>query len=360
MQKIRVNLPLTPYDVLVGRSLSENMDAQHELARLVRGKRVHVISDSNVASLHGSNLRDRLVSSGASGVSESLFPAGEPAKRLSTIEKFCSDAARAGLDRGSVFVGLGGGVTGDMAAFTASLYMRGVDFIQIPTSLLAMIDSAIGGKTGVDIPERKNLAGTFYQPKLVLMNTSYLETLPPSEIRCGCAELIKHAILFDPALFQTLEPQIPDIAAWPELVGRSCELKAAVVEQDEREHGRRALLNLGHTFAHAVESAQHFSGLSHGDAVAVGLRIAARLARREALFPESDEHAIQTLLDRYGFPARVPSGLDPDDLLRRMYGDKKTVGGQLRLILPRQIGNAEIVNNLPDKVIRAAIGEFCD
>jgi len=363
MEKVRVSLGDRSYDISVAQDLFVSGASVDLLSPFVKGVKVLVVSDSNVFPLYGELLLRTLLVAGASGAAQSVFPAGETSKHLATIGTICQDAARAGLDRGSLVVGLGGGVTGDMAAFAASIYMRGIRCVQVPTSLLAMIDSGVGGKTGVDLPAGKNLVGTFYQPKAVLMDTMFLESLPVREMANGFAELIKHAVLFDGALFGELaaagDTFFRDHARLAPLVARSCTLKAAVVSRDERERGERMLLNLGHTFGHAIEKVQDYRGLEHGEAVSVGIAAAAQLSVRLGLLDAESAEKIVALLRQYHLPVSVP-GCDPEALLAAMAADKKAVSGVPRIVLPLAIGRAEVRTDVPREAIKAVWETVCE
>lgn len=286
-EKVRVQLAERSYDILAAPGLLENKP--EVLRRFVEGRGVLVVADSNTGALYGEKILELVRKMEPAGVALHTFPAGESSKNFATVEQICRAACQAKLDRKGIILALGGGVTGDMAGFAASIYMRGIEFIQIPTSMLAMIDSSVGGKTGVDLPEGKNLMGTFHQPKLVLIDTDLLYTLPADQLRSGLAELLKHAVLFDPDLFQVLETEaetllsLKDPAFTARTIARSCALKAAVVASDEREGAQRALLNLGHSFGHAVEKLQNFCGFSHGAAVAYGTAVAAELDRKSVV-----------------------------------------------------------------------------
>ena len=265
-----------------------------------------------------------------------VFPAGERSKTLETYAELVRGFAALGLTRSDFAVALGGGVVGDMTGFAAATYMRGIGFVQVPTTLLAMVDSSIGGKTGVDMPEGKNLVGAFHMPSQIVRDAAFLETLPEKEMKNGFAELIKTAILFDPGLFRALSPR-PDLAALAPLVERCARWKEDVVAADFREGGRRKLLNLGHTFGHAIESASGFR-LSHGEAVAVGMRIVGR-----------DVPEIGAILDEYGFPQVAdvfapPLALTADDLRGYIANDKKRSGDSITLVVPRRIGECELVD----------------
>ena len=363
METVHVSLGDRSYDISVAKGLFASGKAVELLAPFVCGVKVLIVSDSNVFPLCGGTLRRALLDAGAADVAVSVFPAGETSKHLGVIGDVCRDAARAGLDRGSLIAGLGGGVTGDMAAFAASIYMRGIRCVQVPTSLLAMIDSGVGGKTGVDLPEGKNLVGTFYQPKAVLMDAAFLATLPVREMSNGFAELIKHAVLFDRGLFDELESAgdalFRDLDRLAALVARSCALKAAVVSRDEREQGERMLLNLGHTFGHAIEKVQDYRGLEHGEAVAVGTAAAAQLSVRLGLLDADSAQKIAALLRMFRLPVTV-SGCAPDDLLAAMASDKKAVSGVPRIVLPLAIGRAEVRTDVPRSELRAVWETVCE
>ena len=253
---------------------------------------------------------------------------------------------------------LGGGVVGDLSGFAAACWMRGVDCVQLPTTLLAMVDSSVGGKTAVDIPQGKNLVGAFHPPRAVVADTAALRTLPARELRAGLAEVIKYGAIRDPLFFQWLEAEreallAGDDRALTEAIARSCEHKAGIVERDPLEKGERALLNLGHTFGHAIEAEQGYSGagrdaLVHGEAVAVGMVLAARLSATLGMAPQADTERLRALLLAYGLPVDVPAGLAPQALLERMRLDKKNLAGRLRLVLWRGIGKAEVVPDVDE------------
>ncbi len=300
-----------------------------------RAKAVALVTDSNVDRLYGDMAVRQLEASGLR-VERIVFPAGEQSKTLDTYAELVRGFAALGLTRSDVAVALGGGVVGDITGFAAATYMRGIDFVQVPTTLLAMVDSSIGGKTGVDIPEGKNLVGAFHMPREIVRDVGFLESLPEREMKNGFAELIKTAVLFDPGLFAALSPR-PSLDALAPLVERCARWKEEVVAADFREGGRRKLLNLGHTFGHAIESASGFR-LSHGEAVAVGMRIVGRGV------PE-----VGAILDEYGFPQVAdvfapPLGLKPDDVRGYMANDKKRSGDSITLVVPRRIGECELVD----------------
>ena len=292
-----------------------------------------VVTDSNVDRLYG----DRFVRSlegEYARVERIVFPAGEKSKTLETYMELVRGFAALGLTRSDVAYALGGGVVGDLTGFAAATYMRGIDFIQVPTTLLAMVDSSIGGKTGVDIPEGKNLVGAFHLPKKIIRDVKFLETLPEREMKNGLAEMIKTAILFDPEMFSNLEhlaarTPLERLASLEKLVGSTADWKQKIVDEDFREGGKRKLLNLGHTFGHAIEKVSDFA-ISHGEAVAIGMRIAGK-----------DVPEIGRILDAYGFGKY--EGFDNAKILEAIRSDKKRSGDSITLIVPRKIGECELV-----------------
>ena len=304
--------------------------------------RVVLISDSQVAAIHGGAA---LASFGSDVPLLLTFPAGERNKTRATWGTLTDEMLAAGLGRDTVVVALGGGVTGDLAGFVAATYMRGVPFVQAPTTLLAMIDAAIGGKTGVDTAAGKNLVGAFHQPSMVVVDTRALDTLPPARLREGLAEAIKHGVIADAAYFgwiatslrQILHGDAPDDATAMHLVRRSIEIKVAVVRQDEREGGLRKILNFGHTIAHAIEHVTAY-GVPHGDAVAIGMVAEAILAERLRLAERGLADAIATVCDAAGLPVRLPDGVNPTEVVSATRGDKKSRGGHVEYALPRALG----------------------
>ena len=353
LETVSVALPENGYDILIG-PLSE---ALMPFQTLAAGRRVLVVADTHTVRL----LPEGTASFFAAGNGgELVFPAGEASKTFATAAAICAAAAREGCDRRSLFVALGGGVVGDLTGFAAAIYMRGVDFVQVPTSLLAMVDSSVGGKTGVDLPEGKNLAGAFHQPHLVLIDPVFLRTLPMRERIGALAEVVKYGVILDGAFFSFLERHAAELTAEtadPELFGRiirrCCELKAAIVVEDEQEHGRRALLNYGHTFGHAVELLSDFS-LSHGESVAIGMAIAGRLATVAGFWRREDELRQNALLCAAGLPVRLPRRYEAAAMLEVMRRDKKCRNGRVVVVLPCGIGRAQVVPDLePDRLLKA-------
>jgi 3-dehydroquinate synthase len=272
--------------------------------------------------------------------------------------------ARLGASRDATLIALGGGVVGDLGGFAASCWMRGIDFLQMPTTLLAMVDSSVGGKTGVNLPAGKNLVGAFHQPDAVVIDTGTLDTLPAREFRAGIAEVVKVGAIGDAAFFAWLEAHADALlarspTAVAEAIATSCRHKAGVVARDERELGERALLNFGHTFGHAIEAEAGYGRVLHGEAVAIGMLIAARLSADLGRAPGTDAERLRVLLERFGLPTHVPSGLDADLLFARMRLDKKVLGGRLRLILWSALGAAEIVSTVDDGAILDSLRAAC-
>ena len=321
--------------------------------------RYGVISDEYVAGLYGESLMQSLASAGFQA-ELITFPRGEESKKLQTIGTLASELARRGFDRSDALIALGGGVTGDITGFLASIYMRGIPFVQVPTTLLAQVDSSVGGKTGVDIPEGKNLVGTFYQPKAVYIDTDVLQTLPPDELRGGLAEVIKYGVIHDADFFVFLDTNRDAVFAMNQdvitrLIARCCEIKAWVVEQDELEGGMRRILNYGHTIGHAVEAASNFQ-IIHGLAVGIGMCAAADLAVKTGCLPRQDALEIRALIDSYGLPVSVPDNLDREVIKKYLLTDKKTVGGRVFYVLPEAIGKVLITDQVSsddvDSVLR--------
>ena len=353
---IQVALGERSYPIWAG----ENASPEH-LYSFVRSKKVLLTADSNTAKLYGERWLEALRKAPAE-VSMTIFEAGEQSKNLATVERICRDAVKAGLDRTSVFAALGGGVCGDMTGLAASLYMRGTRFIQIPTTLLAMVDSSVGGKTGVDLPEGKNMIGAFFQPLAVLIDPVHLQTLPPRQLSNGFAEMVKTAMILDGALFDQLESAATELYALnpdapvTEVIARCCELKAEVVSSDEKESGRRAILNYGHTFGHALEAVTGYKTFEHGEAVAVGMCMAADLAVAEGLISTEEAARQEKLLKAFRLPVSAADmGLSSDQLLQAMLHDKKTSGGKIRVVLPIRIGHAEVFSNISAAKLEEAL-----
>lgn len=346
----------SPYRIEIGPDLLHDGE---RMAAHARGRHVLLVSDSNVAPLYVAAVAGALRQARpALSVATHVMPAGEAHKTLASFGQVIDALAALGASRDATVYALGGGVVGDLAGFAAACWMRGIDCVQLPTTLLSMVDSSVGGKTAVDIPQGKNLVGAFHPPRAVIADTGALRTLPPRELRAGLAEVVKYGALGDPLFFEWLERErapllAGDDRALAEAIARSCGHKAAIVERDPLERGERALLNLGHTFGHAIEAEQGYAGadrdaLNHGEAVAVGMVLAARLSAMLGMAPESDTERLRSLLRAYGLPVDVPPGLAPAELLGRMRLDKKNLAGRLRLVLWRGIGKAEVVPDVDE------------
>ncbi len=358
MQTIAVTLERNAYEILVGRDLLAA--AAEEVRAVLDPHRLAVIADETVAALYGESLRQALSGGGLEAVLVT-FPAGEGSKRLGQAEALHEALLAEGLDRKSAVVALGGGVTGDLAGFVAATFLRGIPFVQVPTSLLAMVDSSSGGKTGVNLRTGKNLVGAFHQPARVLADIATLRTLPEAEFLSGMAEVVKHGVIRDAAYFALVEGRIDAILALdPEaleaVVAGSCRIKGAVVSEDEREEsGVRALLNLGHTFGHAYEAASGYR-MRHGEAVAAGMVAACHLAEALGLAGAEVRKRLTALLARIGLPVTAPP-FDAETLLETMRGDKKRERGRHRFVLPRAIGEAELVTVGDEAAVRSALRE---
>jgi shikimate kinase / 3-dehydroquinate synthase len=334
-----VRYPGGSYEVRVGSGLLD------EVARLVGGGPAALISDENVAPLFAARC----------GVETVLvIPPGENHKRLETVRHLYDGLLAAGLDRSGTVVALGGGVVGDVAGFVAATYMRGVRLVQCPTTLLAMVDASVGGKTGVDLPQGKNLAGAFKQPEAVLADILTLGTLPPAEVAAGLAEVVKHGLLAEPSLLDRLAEQnwlpLPPPEARQQLVAAAIAVKRDVVEEDPYEQGRRAVLNLGHTFAHAIEQVSDYT-VRHGEAVAIGLVAAAHLSALLGYAEPALQEEIESLLRHLTLPARIPANLAPEALLAAMGSDKKRAQGRLRFVLIAAPGEVFVTGDVPEPAV---------
>jgi 3-dehydroquinate synthase len=349
------------YDILVGAGLLA--DAATIVAPHLARPQTVLVTDETVANLHLATLRGALTEAGIA-CGEIIVPAGEGSKTFAQLERVLDQLLEARIERGDCIIALGGGVVGDLAGFAASILRRGTSVIQVPTTLLAQVDSAVGGKTGINTRQGKNLIGTFHQPRLVIIDVNVLETLPKREFLAGYAEVVKYGLIGDAAFFAWLEVNGPAAAAGDadarrHAIVESCRAKARVVEADERETGQRALLNLGHTFAHAFEAEAGYDGsLLHGEAVAVGLVMAFRLSARLGLCPESDAARVQRHLSAMGLPTTLRSvkpDWDMDRVAGRMTQDKKSRQGVLPFVLARGIGKAFLSNDVTQPDVMAVL-----
>ena len=340
-----------PYRIDIAPGL---LDDGALLASHLRGRHALLVSDSQVAPLYAQRVQAALTAGRPDArVALHVFDAGEASKTLANFSGVIDALAALGATRDACIYALGGGVVGDLAGFAAACWMRGIDCVQLPTTLLAMVDSSVGGKTAVDIAQGKNLVGAFHPPRAVLADTSTLRTLPPHELRAGFAEVIKYGAIVDAAFLDWMEVNADallasDDALLAEAIARSCAHKAAITERDPFEHGERALLNFGHTFGHAIETEQGYGGLNHGEAVAVGMVLAARLSAALGLAESADGERLRAQLQRYGLPTSLPPGLDPAALLARMRLDKKAQGSGLRFVLWDGAGKARVVADVDE------------
>jgi 3-dehydroquinate synthase len=361
-RQLRVDLGERSYDILIGPGLLGRVGP---LVRqtLPKVQRCLIITDSNVGPLYGETVRTTLAEAGFA-VHMATVPAGEGSKTLAQVQQLYGACVGAGLDRTSAIVALGGGVSGDMAGFVAATYLRGIPFVQVPTTLLSQVDSSVGGKTGVDLPEGKNLVGAFHQPSLVVADPLTLTTLPRREVASGMGEVVKHAVIRDPAFLAFLEERAEAILAldpglMAELVQRNCAIKAAVVSADEREGGLRAILNFGHTVGHAVEAVMGFGGWGHGECVALGMVAATAIAREAGVLQEPAlAGRLVLVLRKLGLPVRLPGGLEVAALDPLMQRDKKVEGGRIKWVLPVRTGEVVVTPDVPPEAIRRALAEI--
>ena len=352
--QLTVNHPTGHYPVYVGHGLLPRL---RQLASS-RGP-LAVLTDSNVGPLYADQLAASVVLT---------MPAGERHKTLATVAHFYDQLLAAGLDRGATIVALGGGVVGDVAGFVAATYLRGVHFVQCPTSLLAMVDASVGGKTGVDLPQGKNLVGAFKQPQAVIADLDTLATLPSVELAAGMAEVIKHGLIANPDLFEQLDGgrrtndggsdtftgSVQALRPAAAVIATAIQVKRDVVEADPFEQGRRAVLNLGHTFGHAIEQVTGYE-TGHGQAVAMGLVAAANLSARLGYAPPALQGRIERVLQRWHLPTRIPSGCQPAALLQAMGRDKKKLDGRLRFILLRDVGDVFVTSDVAETAVLATL-----
>ncbi|KUO78650.1 MAG: 3-dehydroquinate synthase [Desulfosporosinus sp. BRH_c37] len=349
LQKIEVTAA-KPYPVFLGAPLEELGEYLHSQFKDLG--HILIITNPVVAELYAERLQKGLLDY---RVNFLFVPAGETEKSLERLSQLTTAALRCGSDRHTLVIALGGGVIGDLAGFFASAFMRGIPLIQVPTTLLAQVDSSIGGKVAVNHPAGKNILGAFYPPRAVWTDFTTLDSLPWGEVENGLAESIKHSLIADSGLFEFFETQAEsikqrDASIWREMVTRSVSVKVRIVSQDEREQGERALLNLGHSFGHALETKMNYRGVTHGQGVSIGLVAAAHLANAKGLMTEAEVDGIKRLLNIFGLPISI-SGQDPQGLLQLMKADKKNQGGRKILILPQGIGQTIISKECTDPEI---------
>jgi 3-dehydroquinate synthase len=354
MIEIPVDLGERRYAISIGHGLAGMLP---DLLSPLRGRRTVVVSNPRVWSLHGATVERPL--QGLGTLSRVLIPDGEQHKSRSTLDSLHDAFLEAGLGRDGLVVAFGGGVVGDVAGFAAATYMRGIDWVQLPTTLLAMVDSSVGGKVGINHPKAKNLIGAFHQPRAVVADPAFLETLPPRELRSGAYETLKCAVIGDRALFGALRKAPPALRGWGRVeienaVASACRIKAEVVEKDEREAGLRKMLNLGHTLGHALEAVTRYRRFTHGEAVGWGMIGAAWIARRRGILAESTFDAIAAAVDRLGPRPRV-SDLSPERILAAVARDKKAREGRIAFVLPAAIGRVVLKTDVERLEIRRAL-----
>lgn len=354
MEKLSLDLGINSYDILFEKNFGKLTE---QLGKIGAPKKMLIVTDSNVAKLYGKEV-EKILLDGGYEVKTHIFDAGEENKRMDTILNICGDCIAHKMDRKSMIVALGGGVVGDMAGFAAAIYMRGIRFVQIPTTLLSQSDSSVGGKTGVDFADSKNILGAFHQPKLVYINVSTLKTLPKREFVSGMGEVVKHGIIYDKEFFEYLKENSDKVKSLDsdtliKTAKINCSIKAGVVMRDEKENGLRAVLNFGHTIGHAVESAKHFE-MTHGECVGLGICAASRIAYRRKMISDAEFEEIKAVLKMYDIPVKT----DIDDVgfvVDFMQKDKKKSEGKLKFVLPEKIGSVVIVDDVTSDEIYDAL-----
>ena len=361
MRIVDVPLGSRSYQIQIGPGLLANLGK--ECTHLSLGTRCAIISDRNVARRYAKPARGSLNQAGFDPALITV-PAGETAKSLKSVQACYDQLAAHRLERRSFIVALGGGVVGDLAGFVAATYLRGIPFVQVPTTLLAHVDSSVGGKVGVNLKAGKNLVGAFHQPRLVLCDLDSLKTLPEREYRAGLAEVIKYGIIYDSALFERIERDLPkllqrDTDTLPDIVARCCEIKADVVGQDETESGLRAILNFGHTIGHALEAISRYDKYLHGEAISIGQVAAARISAQIHGLPANDAQRVAELFQGAGLPTTVKlKDTDRRKLFAAMKLDKKVSDGEIKFVLARKIGQVEFGQSVPQKILEETLNSL--
>ncbi|UBF26634.1 3-dehydroquinate synthase [Kovacikia minuta CCNUW1] len=362
MSTIPVNLPQASYEITIAPGNLDQLGTHMESLGL-KGKAL-IVSNASIFRHFGERAITALKQAGFD-VSTCILPAGERYKTLSTLQKIYDAAQENRFERSSTFVALGGGVIGDMTGFAAASWLRGLNVVQVPTSLLAMVDAAIGGKTGVNHPKGKNLIGAFHQPRLVLIDPQVLKTLPAREFRAAIAEVIKYGVIWDAQLFEQLESakRLDSLAYMTddllqEILVRSCQAKAHVVSKDEKEAGLRAILNYGHTIGHAVESLTGYKLVNHGEGVAIGMVAAGQIAVELNFWDQVSSDRQLALIQKAGLPTQLPATIDIEAILISLQSDKKVESGKVRFVLPTQIGAAKVTDRVPADVIRTVLRQM--
>ena len=359
-RRVEVALGERSYTIAIGEGLTEALIAF--VRRAGYSPRGMLVTDTDVGPLYAEHIAERIASAGVAAEIV-MIPAGESSKTLDEANRLFTRAIELSLDRQSPIFALGGGVVGDLTGFVAATYMRGVPFVQLPTSLLAQVDSSVGGKVAVNHPLGKNLIGAFYQPDAVFADLDVLRTLPQREIATGLGEIIKYGIICDSEFFAWLEQNRTDVlalvpAAAAHVIARSCEIKADVVRRDEREGGLRRILNFGHTIAHAIEKETDYIRYRHGEAVAIGMAGAADISEQMGLLRREDRLRIEHLIEAMGLPLRA-NGVTVDGMYADLFHDKKTVGGHIHWVLAEGIGRVSVRSDVPEEIVRRALAGLC-
>ncbi len=358
MQTVRVDLGERSYDIVIDSGILPNIG---EAIKGFAFSKVAVISNPTVFNLYGNVVINSIKNAGFEPI-HVIIPDGEEYKNFNQTYQILTELLKNKLDRKSCLIALGGGVIGDITGFAASIYMRGIHFIQAPTTLLSQVDSSVGGKTGVNHELGKNMIGAFYQPRLVWIDIDTLKTLPKREILCGIAEIIKYGVIWDEGLFEFLKKNKDSILTLNterliHIIRRSCEIKAEVVSADERETGLRAILNYGHTIGHAIETETGYSRFLHGEAVAIGMNLEAWLSEIMGFLDRKYALKIKAVIDSYGLPSELPADLNADKLISHMKLDKKVEAGEMKFILPENIGKVRIQKGIGIEDIKRAIAK---
>jgi 3-dehydroquinate synthase len=362
MKMLKVNLDkkaLSSHEIRIGRNILDRVILL--IAKNHKASRYGIVTDSHVNRLYGKTLQDAMTDAGLNAFVLEI-PAGEPSKNMATVMEIAGKLLAAGADRRTMLIALGGGVVGDLTGFIASIYMRSVPYIQIPTTLVGQVDSAVGGKTAVDLPQGKNLLGTFYQPQAVFMDLSFLDTLPDKEFQNGLAEIIKYGIIEDEKLFQLLEEEMEavksrDSGLLLKIIETCCRIKKSIVEIDEREQGLRRILNFGHTLGHAFEAVSDYQ-LSHGEGVALGMVAAARLSVKMKYLPESELIRVEQVIAEAGLPIRLQASVDQQAVIDRLKVDKKKKDDVVHFVLIKKISLPFVNGSISDRMISNVLEEM--
>jgi 3-dehydroquinate synthase len=358
MKELNLNLGEKSYPIYIGENLLSQADC---LTKHITGNQVMIVSNTTVAPLYLDKVKSLLSDF---EVSEAILPDGEQYKNLETVNQIFTSLLENRFDRSSTLIALGGGVVGDMTGFAAACYQRGVNFIQIPTTLLSQVDSSVGGKTGVNHPLGKNMIGAFYQPKAVIIDVDTLNTLPAREFSAGMAEVIKYGLLGNENFLSFIEKNVDSImnkekSTVIDAIYQSCKDKANIVAEDELEAGKRALLNLGHTFGHAIENSMGYGNYLHGEAISIGMYMAAVMSEKEGFIDQSQVSRVKSILENCELPTRLTGKINPSDFSKSMSVDKKVLKGKIRLVLLNPIGAAFVSDGYHKEFLDQTIKEFC-